>query len=208
MRPSIRESIGEDRGLAEHRLVFRPREAHAVVRPRRAPALDGEEPVQIGHAIDAEYQDVEEREDGGHEPQSQRDGADNGQRRERGAVKRAERVEHVADGRIDEGRAARVAALVGDERRRAEAGARPDARLRGAQTVRDVLRGLALDVEGELFVELALHAPRRQQRAHAKAQVAEIHRQASFITRPMAVVMRSHSLASTASCLRPAAVSW
>ena len=53
---------------------------------------------------------------------------------------------------------------------------------------------LAFDVERELFVELAFDAARRDQRAHAQMQIAEIHRQASFITRPMAVDMRSHSL--------------
>lgn len=31
---------------------------------------------------------------------------------------------------------------------------------------------------------------------------------ASFMTRPIAVAMRSHSPVSTASCFRPAAVSW
>ncbi len=46
-----------------------------------------------------------------------------------------------------------------------------------------------------------------EQRAHAEFQVAKIHEgYASFITRAIAVDIRSHSLASMASCLRPDAV--
>ena len=54
-------------------------------------------------------------------------------------------------------------------------------------------------------LRLAFDAARRRQRTQAQDQVAECH--ASFMTRPMAVDMRSHSLASTASCRRPAGVS-
>jgi hypothetical protein len=55
-------------------------------------------------------------------------------------------------------------------------------------------------VERELLVELVLDAVRRHQRPNPQEQVADTHEaQANFITRPMAVDMRSHSLASTAS---------
>ena len=67
-----------------------------------------------------------------------------------------------------------------------------------------MLLRLALDVERELLVELAFDAVRSHQRANPQEQIAEIHAaHASFITRPMAVDMRSHSPASTASCRRP-----
>ncbi len=88
---------------------------------------------------------------------------------------------------------------------------RASARVRasdGAQARGDVLLRLALDMERELLVELAFDAAGRHQRANAQEQVAEVHHvHASFITRPMAVDMRSHSLASTASCRRPDGVS-
>ena len=76
-------------------------------------------------------------------------------------------------------------------------------------TLRDLflrMRALAAPwrVERELNDELAFGAPGREQRADTEPRVAAGH--ASFITRPMAADMRSHSLASTASWRRPAAV--
>lgn len=64
-----------------------------------------------------------------------------------------------------------------------------------------------LEMERELVGELPFDAARRQQGANAQAKIAPGHGQAIFITRSMAVVMRSHALASTASCRRPEAVS-
>jgi hypothetical protein len=80
-------------------------------------------------------------------------------------------------------------------------------RLRRAQSPRDVLLRLALDVEGQFLIELAFRATRREQRAHPQPNAPEIHDYASFITRPMAALIRSHSLASIASWRRPEGVS-
>ena len=64
----------------------------------------------------------------------------------------------------------------------------------------DQLSGFALDVEGELLVELLLDAVGPEQRAQPAVSGREDSwRHASFITRPMAFDMRSHSRASTAS---------
>jgi hypothetical protein len=52
-------------------------------------------------------------------------------------------------------------------------------------------------MERQFFVEFLFDTARGHERADAQEQIAERH--ASFITRPMAVDMRSHSLASTAS---------
>ena len=57
--------------------------------------------------------------------------------------------------------------------------------------------GLALNVEGELRVELLVDAVGPEQRTCPQFEVVECH--ANFITRPMALAMRSHSRASTAS---------
>jgi len=63
-------------------------------------------------------------------------------------------------------------------------------------------------VERELLVELPLDPARRDQRLDAQLQIVEGHGgYANFITRSMAVDMRSHSPASTASCRRPDGVS-
>ena len=56
--------------------------------------------------------------------------------------------------------------------------------------------------------QLALDTASCEQCPSAQPPVPEIHgRHASFMTRPIAADMRSHSRASTASCRRPAAVS-
>lgn len=71
-----------------------------------------------------------------------------------------------------------------------------------------MLLSFAFEMKGELLAQLAFDATWSDHRAQAKFQVANIHpRYASFITRPMALAMRSHSLASIASCRRPDAVS-
>ena len=59
--------------------------------------------------------------------------------------------------------AARVAALVGRERHRTEAGARLRPRLGHAQAFGDELLCLPFDMEGELVVELAFDAAWREQ---------------------------------------------
>ncbi len=120
----------------------------------------------------------------------------------------AEGVHDVAYERVDEGSAPRIATPVVSQCHGAEARARPGASLIGAQAVGDELLRLALDMECKLLVEFAFDPPRGDQRANAELQIAEIHGSyASFITRPMAIDMRSHSLASIASCRRPDGVS-
>ena len=90
---------------------------------------------------------------------------------------------------------------------------RPEACLRlaprvgGAEAARNMLLRLAFDVKRELLVELPFDTVRKRERAHTENDVAESHApHASFMTRPIAVDMRSHSRASTVSCRRPAAV--
>ena len=73
-------------------------------------------------------------------------------------LKRAQGVLDVADGVVDERGAALVAAFVGGQRRRAEARLRPLARRRRRQAFVDQLLRLALEVEGELVVQVLLDA--------------------------------------------------
>ena len=206
-----REGISEDAGLAAHRVVVGPREHDRRLVVGSYPLL--QRPRQTArrapHGIGAKKQDVVDREDHGDEPEAERDRRDDGEGGERRAAERAERVRDVACQVVDETGAARVAALVGGQRHRAEACERPGASVDGAQTGGDVLLRLALDVERELIVELALDALRsRPARESAGTGRGGSCAHASFITRPMAVDMRSHSLASTVSCRRPDAVSW
>ena len=58
---------------------------------------------------------------------------------------------------------------------------------------------VALDVERQFFVELALDTAASYERPNPQEQIGKRHYYASFMTRPMAVDMRSHSPASTAS---------
>ena len=170
--------------------------------------LHGKQLAGTPHGIGTKKEDVVDREYHGDEPEAERDRRDDGEGGERRAAERAERVRDVACQVVDETGAARVAALVGGKRHRAEARERPGASVDGAQTGGDVLLRLALDVERELLVELAFDAVREPPaRESAGTGRGGSCRHASFITRPMAVDMRSHSLASTASCRRPAGVS-
>src|SRR6185436_13230256 len=109
----------------------------------------------------------------------------------------AQRVLDVANGVVDDRGAALVAAAIGGQRRRSKARLRALARVRRRDAFIDQLSDLVLDVERELLVELALDAVGPEQRTQPQFQVVEPH--ASFITRPMALAMRSHSRASTAS---------
>ncbi len=162
----------------------------------------------VRHVIDAENENAEECEGHGHQAQANRDRRDDGDGREGGSTERTEGVQHVTHAPVDERGASLVTALVGGQWHGAEARERPVASVDGADAVVDLLPGFALDMERKLLVQLAFHAARSEQRAKAKLEIAQIHRgYASFITRPIAVAMRSHSPASTASCRRPDAVS-
>ena len=171
------------------------------------PNRDGKQLAGALHGINAKQEDVVDREHHRDEPEAECHRRDNGERGKWRASERAERVEDVARQVIDEGGAAGVATLVGGEGHRSESHPRPSARLGGAQAAVDVPLRVAFEVEGELFVELPLHPARRDQRLDAQLQIVEGHGgYASFITRPMAVDIRSHSLVSIVSCRRPVAV--
>ena len=111
----------------------------------------------------------------GDESEAEGDRRDDGESGERRAAERAERVDDVARQVVDDRGAARVAALVGGKRHRAETRERPRASVDGAQAGGDVLLRLALDMERELLVELAFDAARSHQRANPQEHVAELH---------------------------------
>ena len=72
----------------------------------------------------------------------------------------------------------------------------------------DQLLSLAFEMERQLLGELALDTARCEQRARAQLQSRKfIGGYASFMTRPIAADIRSHSRVSTASWRRPEAVS-
>src|SRR6267142_5988174 len=85
--------------------------------------------VRIAHGKRLEDVRVEDREDGGVETEAERDGADDRQGERRRPAEAAHRVPHVLPQRVDEPDAARVAALVGDERGRSEPRSREASRL-------------------------------------------------------------------------------
>lgn len=77
-----------------------------------------------------------------------------------------------------------------------------------SQAAGDLLLRFMLDMKRKLLVELAFSAAWIEQRPKPKCQVANIHDgYASFITRPIAVDIRSHVSISTLSCRRPDGVS-
>ena len=171
-----REGIGEDAGLAAHRLVFGPRERHHASAAGAVRAhLHGKQLAGALHGIDAKQEDVVDREHRRDQPKAERHRRDDGEGGEGRAAERAERVEDVARQVIDESGAASVATLVGGKRHRAEARERPGASVGGAQAVGDVLLRLALDVERELLVELTFDPARGNPRANPQQQVAEVH---------------------------------
>ncbi len=206
-----RGHVREDAGLAAHRVVLGPRQRYAFNRTgvRRPLELHGEQLARISHRIDAKEKEGVDREDDGDEPEAERYRRDNRESGERRTTERAKRVPDVARQVIDVAGAAGIATLVGGKRHRAEARTRPRAGVRGAQPGGDLLlRSRA---------RCGTRAPRRARVRRGEEPPARessgtgrggSSRHASFITRPMAVDMRSHSLASTASCRRPDGVSW
>ena len=207
----LRVGIDKHAGFGAQRLELRPREARTlavgIVRP-----LDDEHLVHIGHGVDAEQEHVEDGEDDGDQAKPQRHRRNDRERDQRRPLDRAERIQHVANRVVDERGAALVAAFVRGQRHRTEPLQRRRPRIGRAHALGDQLLRFALDVERELLVELALGAPWHHESAGAQHQVAEIHRgipgYASFMMRPMAADICSHSRASTASWRRPGAVSW
>ena len=130
---------------------------------------------------------------------------DDGEGDQRSALERAQRVEDVADRVVDEGGAARVATLVGGQRHRTRSVRRAARRASApAQALVDELR-----VSRSIWKASSSSSSRSTRRgannARARScQIAQIHwRHASFMTRPIAADIRSHSRASTASCRRP-----
>ena len=109
--------------------------------------LHGKQLAGIPHGVDAEHEDVEEREDHRDQPQAERDRRHDREGRQRSAPERAERIEDVAHAIVHECGAARIATLVGGQGHGAEARARPGASLGRAQAVCEVLLGLAFEVE-------------------------------------------------------------
>ena len=202
-----RECIGEHACLADERFILGVREALGL-RVGRLLTSHREQLVWVAHFVDTKNHGVQEREHDGHQPQAEPHRCHNRQRHQGCASERATGVTDVSHHAVDERRAARVAALVGGDSHRAEACHRARPSLGGAQTVGDMLLCFALDVKREFLIQVALHAVWSQQRARPQFQTAEIHeRYASFITRPMAAHIRSHSPVSTASCRRPEGVS-
>ena len=110
----------------------------------------------VWYRVGPEQQHVQDREEDGHQAESNRDGDDDGERGEWRAPECAKRVLKVVDGVVDERGAALVATLVGGDRHRSEAPSRLHARLLGAHTFLDQLSRLALDVELQFVVEVAL----------------------------------------------------
>jgi hypothetical protein len=153
--------------------------------------------TDVGHLVDAQDQRIEHGEQHGHHAKSDGHRDDDGECGERRLGEGAPRVLNVANGVIDDRGAALVAAAIRRQRRRSEVRLRASASLCRRQAFIDQLSGLALDVEGELLVELLLDPAGPEQRPYSQFQIVECH--ASFITRPMAFAMRSHSRASTAS---------
>ena len=153
--------------------------------------------IALSHLVDAEEERIENGEQHRHHAKSDGHRYDDGECGERRLGEGAQRVLNVANGVVDDRGAALVAAAIGRQRRRSEARLRAFACLCRRHPFIDQLSGFALDVEGELLLELLLDAVGPEQRTCPQFQVVECH--ANFITRPMAFAMRSHSRASTAS---------
>ena len=197
--------VGEDVGLRSHRIEHGARQ-RCLIAVGHWRSLQLVHLTDVGHLVDAKEQRIENGEQHRHHAKSDGHGHDDRECRQRRLGEGAQRVLDVADGVIDDRGAAFVAALIGGKRCGSEPCLRAHACLGGSHALVDQLGRLALDVEGELFVEFLLDAVWPEQRARPQLQVAEGH--ASFITRPMAFTIRSHSRASTASWRRPEVVRW
>ena len=188
--------VCEDMRVGSHGVEHRTRQQRGIAVGLLGP-LDRVHLADVGHLVDAKDERIENGEQHRHHAKSDGHRYDDGECGERRLGEGAQRVLNVANGVVDDRGAALVAAAIGRQRRRSEARLRAFACLCRRHAFIDQLSGLALDVEGELLVELLLDAVGPEQRTYPQFQVVECH--ASFITRPMAFAMRSHSRASTAS---------
>ena len=96
------EGIGEDAGLAAHRVVVGPRERQPRIRAGACPPLHGKQLAGAPHRIGTKKDAVVDREHHRDQPEAERDRRDDGEGGERRAAERAERVEDVARQVIDE----------------------------------------------------------------------------------------------------------
>ena len=188
--------VCEDMRVGSHRLEHRTRQQRAIAVGRLGP-LDRVHLADVGHLVDAEDERIENGEQHRHHAKSDGHCHDDRECGERRLGEGPQRVLNVANGVVDDRGTAFVAAAIGRQRRRSEARLRAFACLCRRHAFIDQLSGFALDVEGELLLELLLDAVGPEQRTCPQFQVVECH--ANFITRPMAFAMRSHSRASTAS---------
>ena len=159
-----------DRNASKRRRVNFDR---SVVRLLRA--FNGVDLGDVRYGVGPEQQHVQDREEDGHHAESNRDRDDDGERGEWRAPEGAKGVVKVADGVVDERGAALVAAFVGGDGDRSEARPCLRARILGTHAFVDQLPGLALDVELQFVVEVALGAIGQEERASAQSQVAKVH---------------------------------
>src|SRR4030095_11965770 len=111
--------LGEDVRVRSQCFETLPSEwRQAAVRLLRV--FNGVDLADVWDRVDPEKLHVEDREEDGHQAESNRDRDDDGEGREWRAPERAKGVLKVADGVVDERGAARVATFVGGNGRRPE----------------------------------------------------------------------------------------
>jgi hypothetical protein len=141
-----RVGLGEDVRVRSQR-VETPASEFRQVAVRLLRAFDGVDLGDVWDGVGPEHQHVEDREEDGHQAESNRDGDDDGERCEWRAPERAKGVLKVADGVVDERGAALVATFVGGDGRRPERSLCLRPGLVRRQALLDQFHRLALDVK-------------------------------------------------------------
>jgi hypothetical protein len=157
-----RVGVDEDIGLATERVELRERErlALAVGGPQ---SLHGEHLVHVRYRIDAKQQRVEHREGHGDQAEPERHREHDGEGDERRALERAQCIEDVADRVVDEGGAARIAALVLDLLDAAKHPACMKARRFACHATRLQPLRLAVEMEPQFLAQIGFSAMAQEQ---------------------------------------------
>ena len=145
----------------------------SVTPPAAACRADDDQSLRVFHRRGAPQQRIGQAGDGRDRRGRKCDRRDRRARKHRRSLHRTDSVPHVLDHCFDECDAACIAAVLRDLRHAAEVEPRAASRIGGREPRRDVLLGLALEMEAQFVGELPLDGPTPDERADPEKDVGE-----------------------------------
>ena len=204
----VRGHLGEDLVLCSQVQVVRIGARRVRIVGQARPDVDELRRSRDGQRM--KERGIDDREDGRVEADRDGEGHDGGEREDRAASRRTDRIGEVADQILDRTRPTRVANRFPDCLGAAQPHLRPPLRLPRRQARAQVLLLFHLQVEAQLQLRLGVLAPPPEQLPEPRGQLAERPHSvppAQFSTPFTPLTVRSQAARSRSSCSRPASVS-